>query len=72
MLNLNDFADAPKTIPPNSIVHAAVPQQKIEFEVKSITLECNIKNFTNLSDIIAMSGSNSSFFGNFHDGRKHL
>ena len=64
MLNLNDFADALKTIAPNSIVHTAVPQQEIDFEVKSVTLECNIKSFTNVSDIIEMSGSNSSFFEN--------
>ena len=64
LLNLNDFADALKTIAPNSIVHTAVPQQEIDFEVKSVTLECNIKSFTNVSDIIEMSGSNSIFFEN--------
>ena len=64
LLNVNHFADALKTIEPNSIVHTAVPQQEIDFEVKSVTLECNIKSFTNASDIIQMSGSNSSFFGN--------
>ena len=62
LLNLNDFADALKTIAPNSIVHTAVPQQEIDFEVKSVTLECNIKSFTNVSDIIELSGSNSSVF----------
>ena len=62
--NLNDFADVLKTIAPNSIVHAAVKQQEIDFEVQSVTLECNIKSFTNVSDIIEMSGSNSSFFEN--------
>ena len=30
LLNLNDFADALKTIAPNSIVHTAVPQQEID------------------------------------------
>ena len=64
LLNLNDFADALKTIARNSIVHTAVPQQEIDFKVKSVTLECNIKSFTNVSDIIEMSGSNSSFFEN--------
>ena len=64
MLNLNDFADALKTIAPNSIVHTAVAQQEIDFEVKSVTLECNIKSFTNVSDIIKMSGFISSFFEN--------
>ena len=65
LLNLNDFADALKTIAPNSIVHTAVPQQEIDFEVKSVTLECNTKSFTNVSGmLIEMSGSNSSFFQN--------
>ena len=59
--NLNDFADVLKTIAPNSMVHAAVKQQDIDFEVQS---ECNIKSFTNVSDIIQMSGSNSNFFEN--------
>ena len=54
LLNVNDFPDALKTIAPNSIVHTAVPQQVINFEVKSVTLECNIKNFTNVSDIIKL------------------
>ena len=61
MLN---FADALKTIAPNSIVHTALLQQEIDFEVKSVTLEHNIKSFTNVSDAIEMSGSNSSFFEN--------
>ena len=64
LLNLNDFADALKTTAPNSIVHTAVPQQEIDCEVKSVTLERNIKSFTNASDIIEMSGSNSSVFEN--------
>ena len=64
MLNLNDFADTLKTIARNSIVHTAVPQQEIDFELKSVTLECKIKSFTNVSDIIEMSGSISSFFEN--------
>ena len=64
VLNLNDFADVLKTIEPNSIVYTAVPQQEIDFELKSVTLECNIKSFTNVSDIIKMSGSISSFFEN--------
>ena len=63
-LNLNDFADARKTIAPNGIVHTALPQQEIDFEVKSVTLEYNLKSFTNVSDTIEMSGSNSSFFEN--------
>ena len=64
LLNLNDFADALKTIAPNTIVHTAVSQQEIDFEVKSVTLECNIKSFTNVSDMIEMYGSSSSFFEN--------
>ena len=64
LLNLNYFADALKTIAPSSIVHTAVPQQEIDFEMKSVTLECNIKSFTRVSNIIEMSGSNSSFFEN--------
>ena len=62
LFNLNDFPDALKTIAPNSIAHTAVPQQEIDFGVKSVTLECNIKSFTNVSDIIELSGSNSSVF----------
>ena len=65
MLNLNDFADALKTIAPNSIVHTAVLQQEIDLEVKSVTLERNIKSFTRVSNIIEMSGFNSSFFENW-------
>ena len=61
LLNLNDFADALKTIAPNSIVHTGVPQQEIDFEMKSVTIECNIKSFSNVSDIIEMPGPNSSF-----------
>ena len=64
MLNLNNFADALKTIAPNSIVHTAVPQQEIDSGVTSVTLECSIKSFTNASDIIEMSESISSFFEN--------
>ena len=64
LLNLNDFSDVLKTIEPNSIVHIVVPQQEIDFELKSVTLECNIKSFTNVSDIIEMSGSISNFFEN--------
>ena len=65
LLNVNHFADALKTIEPNSIVHTAVPQQEIDFEVKSVTLKCNTKSFTNVSGmLIEMSGSNSSFFQN--------
>ena len=64
LLNLNDFADAFKTIAPNSIVHTAVPQQEIDSGVTSVTLECSIKSFTNASDIIEMSESISSFFEN--------
>ena len=44
LFNLNDFPDALKTIAPNSIVHTAVQQQEIDFGVKFVTLECNIKN----------------------------
>ena len=62
LFNLNNFPDALKTIAPNSIAHTAVPQQEIDFGVKSVTLECNIKSFTNVSDIIELSGSNSSVF----------
>ena len=62
--NFNDFADVLKTIAPNSIVHAAVKQQDIDFEVQSVTLECNIKSFTNVSDIIEIPGPNSNFFEN--------